>query len=121
MTGRGRYFGPANKTCPRDCPRCRLADCSLLSLGGWLRREVPQSKMRPRAASSRPVNLWLVRERSTQFDERNASVAKLSAAMHTLNHHFDFGNRFWVIPHANQIWVLKGLVGDCFSECLLVV
>ena len=43
------------------------------------------------------------------------------AAVHALNHHFDFVNRFCVIPHTNQIWFLECLIGNGFSKRLFVI
>ena len=74
-----------------------------------------------RCRSSRSVNFRFFAKRCAQFNERNARVAKLRAAVHALNHHLDFVNRFCVIPHADQIWSLEYLVGNGFSERLLVI
>jgi hypothetical protein len=45
----------------------------------------------------------------------------LRAAVHTLNHQLDFVDRLRVIPNANQIRFLEHLVGNGFSERLLVI
>ena len=71
---------------------------------GWSQRVAPQYKSQPRVASSRSVNFRFFAKRCAQLNERNARVTKLRAAMHAFNHHFDFVNRFRVIPHADQIW-----------------
>src|SRR5882724_2352252 len=115
------YVAPASKKSLRDCPQCKWAKRLPPRLTRWRRRAAPLHRGQRLACSSRPVNFRFFGKRSAQLNERNACVAKLRAAMHTLDHQLDFVHRFRVIPNANQIRFLEHLVGNGFSERLLVI
>src|SRR5262245_32791299 len=107
--------------CRHGCPRCKWADSWQLWLQRWWQRLTPQYRSQLRVASSCVLNFRFLAKRRAQLNGRNTRVAKLRAAVHALNHHFDFIDWLGVISHANQIWVLECLVGNGLSECLLVV
>src|SRR5437867_10220428 len=72
--GRGRYFGPANKTCLRDCPRCKSAKYSLPRVGDWRQPTAPPCTARVLAPSSRSVNFRFFGKRRAQLNERDARI-----------------------------------------------
>src|SRR5215475_356308 len=119
--GPDRYVAPASKNSLRECLRYRWAERWPLQLRDRQSRAAPPRRTRLLACSSRSVNLRFFAKRSAQFNERDTSVVRLGAAVHALNHQLDFVHRFRVIPNANQIRFLEHLVGNGFSERLLVI
>src|SRR4029453_3606103 len=119
--GPDRYVAPASKTSLRDYPRCKCAKRSPLQSRDRQSRAAPPRRTRLLAYSSRSVNFRFFGKRRAQSKERKGCVAKFRATMHTLNHQLDFVHRFRVIPNANQIRFLEHLVGNGFSERLLVI
>ena len=73
------------------------------------------------ALSSRFVNFRFFGKRRSQLNERNARITELRAAMHTLDHQFDFVNRLRVIAYANQVRPLEELIGNVLRKCVFVI
>src|SRR5213592_3742330 len=119
--GRGRYFGPASKTCLRDCPRCKSTKYSLPRVGDWRQPTAPPCTARVLAPSSRSVNFRFFAKRCAQLNERNARITELRAAMHTFDLEFNFGDRLGVIAHPNQVRIFEALIGNALRKRVLIV
>src|SRR5207244_7432954 len=119
--GRGRYFGPASKTCLRDCPRCKSAKYSLPRVGDWRQPTAPPCTARVLAPSSRSVNFRFFGKRRAQLNERDARITEDRAAMHTFDHELDLVDRFGVVPDADEVRTFESLVGDILRKCVLVI
>ena len=81
----------------------------------------PRCRAQALARSSRRLNFRLIGERRAQFDERNAGVVKLGAAMHSFDHQLDLANRLQVVAHPDQVGIFKALVGNILREGALVI
>src|SRR5437667_12263807 len=119
--GRGRYFGPASKTCLRDCPRCKSAKYSLPRVGDWRQPTAPPCTARVLAPSSRSVNFRFFGKRRAQLNERDARITELRAAMHTFDHQLNFADRLGVIAHADKVGAFEVLIGNVLRKRVLVI
>src|SRR6266480_3563699 len=118
MTDRGLNFGPANKTCRRDCPRCKWAEPSLLRSP---RRAAPPCRAQPLAGSSGSLNFRFLSERRSQLNERDARVTKLCATIHGFDYELNFVDRLGVVPHADEVRTFELLIGNALRKRVLVI
>src|SRR5882724_4136109 len=118
MADRDPHFGPANKTSRRGYPRCKSAGPLLLR---WRRSAVPPCKASPLGGSSGSLNFGFFSERRSQFNERDARVAKLRAAMHAFDYELNLVDRLGVVSDADEVGAFEVLIGNALRKRVLAI
>src|SRR6266487_6386734 len=104
----------------RDYLRCKSAGPSP-RWRGWRRSAAPPCKASPLGGSSRSLNFGFFSERRSQFNERDACVAKLRAAIHAFDYELNLVERLGVVPHTDEVGPFEVLIGNALRKRVLVV